>query len=276
MSSYDIEKQTLDQISGSSENIQEVPALSSGMARVTTSGHNDEIIHIGDAKIYRKDFLAAFGGDLNPGLHAPPSRKFANPSPLGLSAFALTTFVLSLCNVQARGVTNPAGVIGLAYFYGGIIQLLAGMWEIVVENPFGATALSSYGGFWLSWAALETKSFGIAESYTDDDLRSVVGYFLIGWFLFTFMMMLMTLRSTVAFFSLFLFLDLTFLFLAVGNLANNTACGKIGGYLGLITAFVSWYNAFAGIATKDNSYFVIKPHYMPGAILPGSQNEKSD
>lgn len=243
-------------------------------AKVKTSGEQNEIIHIGDQRVRKSDLVAAFGGDFQPGLHARPTHKFANPSPLGLCGFALTTFVLSLVNVRARGLANPSGVIGLAYFYGGAIQLLAGMWEIVVENPFGATALSSYGGFWLSWAAIETGSFGIAEAYSDPaDLKNMVGFFLLGWFFFTFMMMLLTLRSTVAFFSLFFFLDITFLFLTIENLANSPVCGKVAGYFGIITAFLAWYNAFAGIANKENSYFTIRAIYMPGALLPGKTKD---
>ncbi|KAF5097055.1 hypothetical protein DV451_003997 [Geotrichum candidum] len=260
----DIEKQQVEENSNSSFFLR----TNSGnkIARVTTSGDDDEILHIGDTKMFKHELIAAFGGDLNPGLHAPPSRKFGNPSPLGLCGFALTTFVLSLVNINARGVTNASGVIGLAYFYGGVIQLLAGMWEIVVENSFGATALSSYGGFWLSWAALETKSFGIAEAYADPkDMENVVGYFLLGWFFFTFIMALCTLRSTVAFFGLFFSLDITFLFLTIQKLGNSPVCGKIGGYFGLLTALIAWYNAYAGLATKENSYFVVKPIFMPGA-----------
>jgi succinate-acetate transporter protein len=260
----DIEKQQVEENSDSSLYMR--TNSGSKIARVTTSGDDDEILHIGDTKVFKRELIAAFGGDLNPGLHAPPSRKFGNPSPLGLCGFALTTFVLSLVNIRARGVANASGVIGLAYFYGGLIQLLAGMWEIVVENPFGATALSSYGGFWLSWAALETKSFGIAEAYADPaDMNNVVGFFLLGWFFFTFIMLLCTLRSTVAFFGLFFSLDVTFLFLTINHLGNSPVCGKIGGYFGLITAAVAWYNAYAGLATKENSYFVVKPIFMPGA-----------
>lgn len=73
--------------------------------------------------------LAAFGGEFQPGLYkAPTHRKFANPAPLGLSAFALTTFVLSLINLNARSVTAPNIVLSLAFGYGGLVQLLAGMW----------------------------------------------------------------------------------------------------------------------------------------------------
>ncbi|KFY20494.1 hypothetical protein V493_07670, partial [Pseudogymnoascus sp. VKM F-4281 (FW-2241)] len=72
--------------------------------------------------------LPAFGGEFQPGLYKPTEhRKFANPAPLGLSAFALTTFVLSLINLQTRGVTSPNFIIALAFGYGGLVQLLAGM-----------------------------------------------------------------------------------------------------------------------------------------------------
>jgi hypothetical protein len=72
--------------------------------------------------------LAAFGGEFQPGSYAPPNRKFANPAPLGLSAFALTTFVLSLINVNTRNIPGPNIVVALAFGYGGLVQLLAGMW----------------------------------------------------------------------------------------------------------------------------------------------------
>jgi uncharacterized protein len=74
-------------------------------------------------------FLPAFGGEFQPGLYkGVEGRKFANPAPLGLSAFALTTFVLSLINVGTRNVSAPNIVVALAFGYGGLVQLLAGMW----------------------------------------------------------------------------------------------------------------------------------------------------
>jgi uncharacterized protein len=121
--------------------------------------------------------LPPFGGEFQPGLYrSVERRKFANPAPLGLSAFALTTFILSAINMGARDITEPNIVIGSAFGYGGLVQLLAGMWyvsrffpplmvcralangtrEMAVGNTFGATALSSYGGFWLSFAIVLT------------------------------------------------------------------------------------------------------------------------
>ena len=73
--------------------------------------------------------LPAFGGEFQPGLYrSTAERKFANPAPLGLSAFALTTFVLSLINLGTRGLSAPNIVVGAAFAYGGLVQLLAGMW----------------------------------------------------------------------------------------------------------------------------------------------------
>lgn len=91
----------------------------------------------------------AFGGEFQPGLYkGVADRKFANPAPLGLSAFALTTFVLSLINLGARGLTEPNIVIALAFGYGGLVQLLAGMWYVHRERLRTQTLIQS--GKWPS------------------------------------------------------------------------------------------------------------------------------
>lgn len=110
--------------------------------------------------------LPAFGGDFQPGLYKPPTRSFANPAPLGLAGFALTTFVLSIINFQTKDVTSAAIVIGPAMAYGGLCQLLGGMWEFPNGNTFGGWALSSYGGFWISIGIILTPGgFDIVGSY---------------------------------------------------------------------------------------------------------------
>ncbi len=261
MSSQDIEK------GFSPSNSSNLDNSNPNVHRVQTSGANNEIVHIGDIAVDKNEFLTAFGGSLIPGYQAAPIHKFGNPAPLGLSAFALTTFVLSLVNCQARSVTTPSIVVGLAFFYGGLIQLLAGMWEIAVENTFGGTALSSYGGFWMSYAAIETDAFGIVAAYGDDtsQLKNAIGFYLCGWFIFTVMLALLTLKSTYAFSGVFICLSITFFFLMLSEFTGKVALQKVGGVFGLITAFLGWYNAYAGIANKGNSYMVIKPFYMPGA-----------
>ncbi|GAB7355808.1 hypothetical protein MBLNU459_g6482t3 [Dothideomycetes sp. NU459] len=231
--------------------------------------------------------LPAFGGEFQPGLYKGiADRKFANPAPLGLSAFALTTFVLSLVNLGTRGITGPNIVVGAAFAYGGLVQLLAGMWEMAVGNTFGATALSSYGGFWISVAIILTPGgFEIVESLTVDGSElpflNSFGLFLMGWFIFTFLLLICTLRSTVAFFSLFFTLDLAFLMLGIGYLENssgapNTACIKAGGVFGILAAFIAWYNALAGIADSSNSFFVIPVAHFPWSDKGREAREKVD
>jgi len=215
----------------------------------------------------------AFGGEFQPGtFKSVAERKFANPAPLGLCAFALTTFVLSLINVGTEGIVHPNIVVALAYGYGGLVQLLAGMWEMAVGNTFGATALSSYGGFWLSFAIVLTPGgFSIVEELggaTGQEFHAAFGLYLMGWFIFTFLLLLATLRSTVAFFLLFFTLDLTFLLLGIGYLEHDATapyapCITAGGVFGILAAFLAWYNALAGILDDSNSFFLIPVAHFP-------------
>ena len=101
-----------------------------------TAGYGDEFVISGKQKFYKHELMNAFGGTLNPGLAPYPANKFANPAPLGLSAFSLTTFVLSMYNARAMGISVPNVVVGLAAFYGGAVQFLAGVWELAVGNTF--------------------------------------------------------------------------------------------------------------------------------------------
>jgi len=218
--------------------------------------------------------LPAFGGEFQPGLYRPvEGRKFANPAPLGLSAFALTTFVLSLINLGTRGLAEPNIIISLAFGYGGLVQLLAGMWEMAVGNTFGATALSSYGGFWISFAIILTPGgfnieAGLISTAGAKGLLNSIGFYLMGWFIFTFLLLICTLKSTVAFFMLFFTLDMAFLMLGIAYLENssgapNTSCLRAGGAFGILAAFIAWYNALAGLADTSNSFFIIPVAHFP-------------
>lgn len=121
---------------------------------------------------------------------------------------------------------------------------------MAVGNTFGATALSSYGGFWISYGLLLTPGgFQIAAAYSDaGNFNVAIAYYLFGWWIFTTILLICTIRSTVAFFLLFFTLDMAFLLLAIGELLKMTAVTKAGGYFGLFAAFLAWYNALAGIA----------------------------
>jgi succinate-acetate transporter protein len=141
--------------------------------------------------------------------------------------------------------------------------------EMAVGNTFGATALSSYGGFWLSFAIILTPGgFQIASTLEETSrapFYNSFGLYLMGWFIFTTLLLICTLRSTVAFFLLFFTLDLAFLLLGIGYLnASATApqgdCIKAGGYFGLFAAFLAWYNALAGIADNSNRLVELFTH----------------
>lgn len=177
----------------------------------------------------------------------------ANPAPLGLSAFALTTFVLSCANAGLVPPSVAAGgsiVIGLALFYGGLAQLLAGMWEFRSGNTFGAAAFTSYGAFWI---ALGFTLFFLKQVVPS---ATGVGFFLLGWTIFTGLMFLGTLRSNIALMLVFLVLFLTYLALSIGWLAGaNTTWINIGGWLGIITALLAWYTALAGLLASGRNAF---------------------
>ncbi|KAF2145749.1 uncharacterized protein K452DRAFT_244072 [Aplosporella prunicola CBS 121167] len=215
--------------------------------------------------------LPAFGGEFQPGLWRP-QRTFANPAPLGLSGFALTTFLLSLVNLGARGVAQPNLIVGPAFAYGGLVQLLAGMWEMAVGNTFGATALASYGGFWISLGIVFTPGgFGVIAAYGGQtaEFANAFGLYLMGWFIFTFILWLCTLRSTLAFSSLLLTVWITFLLLGISYLDNkgtgaaNVAITRAGGAFGIVAAFIAWYNTLAGLTDSSNSFFVVPILHFP-------------
>ena len=180
----------------------------------------------------------------------------ANPAPLGLSAFALTTFVLSSSNagfIFPKVGAGGAAVIGLALFYGGLMQLVAGIQEFRAGNTFGATAFCSYGGFWLALGFILLPGTGILASLVADKaLSSGVGTFLLGWTIFTGLMLIATFRLNGALVVVFALLFLTFLALTIGWLAGVgtgtfTTWVGIGGWLGIVTAIAAWYTALAGV-----------------------------
>lgn len=237
-------------------------------ARSRFQSESGDTILIGD-NIYSKYDLERIVRQQEQQYHQPPTlpsqsqTKLGNPIPLGLCAFALTCFVLSLMNCQAHSVTNPNLITSLALFYGGAAQFLAGMWAFAYGDTFGGVAFGSFGPFWLSFAAINMNAFGIQDSYKDtpEELATAVGFFLFGWFIFTFIMVLCTLRTTFFVFIMYGLLDVTFLLLACGNMCGSVALAKAGGYTGLVTAFLAWYNAYGMIRSEDNTclpFFDIK------------------
>lgn len=167
--------------------------------------------------------------------------KEANPAPLGLAGFAITTFLLSLVNAGAFASTLSI-TLALALMYGGIAQLLAGMWEFKNGNTFGATAFSSYGAFWLSFVAY-AFIFGGKDA-------TALAWYLLAWGFFTFYMWIATLKGDRPVMVVFLLLWITYLLLAIGAFGNAGAgqgLTAIGGYVGILTALAAWYASARGV-----------------------------
>ncbi|MFJ4201249.1 acetate uptake transporter [Streptomyces sviceus] len=172
----------------------------------------------------------------------------ADPGPLGLAAFAATTFVLSTFN--ANLITDKslvAVVLPLALFYGGLAQLLAGMWEFRKGNTFGATAFCSFGAFWLSYAAYAKFVAGDLPAST---AHQASGLFLLVWAVFTVYMTVAATRTTGAILAVFVTLSATFIVLCVADFAQSPNTVKAGGWLGLVTAVCAWYASFAGVTNS--------------------------
>jgi uncharacterized protein len=177
----------------------------------------------------------------------PRGAHIADPAPLGLAAFALTTFFLSFVNAGLVPDTVEPVVFGLALAYGGGAQFAAGMWEFTKGNTFGATAFTSYGAFWLSfwWLTAHLDSYKIPEA----DVGKGVGLYLIAWGIFTAYMTVAASRVNGAVLAVFALLTLTFVILGIGDLTTTTGITKVGGFVGIATALAAWYASFAGVTT---------------------------
>lgn len=189
---------------------------------------------------------------------AAPGAHLADPGPLGLAAFALTTFVLSTVNAGWLPATVEGVVLGLALFYGGAAQFAAGMWEVAKGNTFGAVAFTSYAGFWLAFWYLVAHT---DLSGAGKDAEKGIGVFLLAWAIFTAYMTVAATRTTGAILAVFAVLTLTFVFLAIGALGGSAGMTKVGGYLGVLTALLAWYASFAAVfnATAKRAVMPVFP-----------------
>src|SRR5579884_1549155 len=166
----------------------------------------------------------------------------ADPGPLGLAGFAGTTFVLSMMNANLVSDKGIGVVLALAFAYGGLAQLLAGMWEFRTGNTFGAVAFTSYGAFWISFFFL------LHLTAKDGVTAHAVSLYLWMWAIFTTYMFFASLRTTGAIALVFLLLAATFILLAIGDMGSgHTSITHAGGWFGLATAIAAWYASFAAV-----------------------------
>jgi|SRR5579859_2477566 len=187
-----------------------------------------------------------------------PVPAIANPAALGLGGFALTTFVLSTHNA---GLAPDLTWLGLGFFYGGLAQFTAGMWEFKTGNTFGATAFSTYGAFWMGLSTFVVLL--LAGKVPAKDVTTDLGWFLLAFAIFNTYMMVWSMRINMAVFLVFLTLEITEILLFLGFFAGGGALITWGGYVGILTALVAWY---ASAATVANSMRV-RPILPVGAAL---------
>jgi len=168
----------------------------------------------------------------------------ADPAPLGLAAFAVTLFVFSMFNAGLLDRSGAPVVLALALAYGGLVQLLAGMWEFRRGNTFGAVAFGSYGAFWLSYWLLEQF---FAGRIPGAERSSAIALFYVSWAIVTALLWIASTRTTAVVSLMLFLLALAFLMLGIGDAGTHGELIKIGGWLGLASAAAGLYGAFASV-----------------------------
>ena len=188
-------------------------------------------------------------------MRAGAAPAIADPAPLGLAAFALTTLLLSAHNT---GWAPDLIWLGPALFYGGLAQFLAGMWSFRRGNVFTATAFSTYGAFWLSLGTyVLLVLWGKAPAA---DVPNAVGWFLLAFAVFNTYMLAWSMRTNFAVFGVFLTLEITEILLFIGNF-NGSKAGEglilVGGLVGVLTAAVAFYTSAADVISGMAGRYVL-------------------
>jgi len=172
----------------------------------------------------------------------------ADPAPLGLAAFGITTLLLSVINAGWVGAAATPIVLAVAIPYGGLGQILAGMWAFRRGNTFAATAFTSYGAFWISYFLLVEFAPGIKDATV---ISPIIGTYLLSWGIFTAYMFLASLAGSRAVQAVFLLLAATFVLLAIGAYATSDTWTHIGGDFGLATTVAALYASFADVLNAN-------------------------
>ena len=205
----------------------------------------------------------------------------ADPAPLGLAAFALTTFLLSAANAGWMTKTTGLAWLGFAFAYGGLAQFAAGMWEFRNRNVFGATAFGTYGGFWIGiglWALLVAPppagAGPLAVAAHAAAAQKDLGWILLAFAIFNTYLLLWSTQVNAAVFGVFLTLEATEIILFIGNFAANTSIVKFGGYVGVLTALVAWYASAAGVGNGVAGRTILpvgSPLWKPAVIAAAAE-----
>ncbi|CAF1315741.1 unnamed protein product [Rotaria sordida] len=208
-------------------------------------------------------------------VHEYGLKKPYNAAPIGYCAFALTLFVYSMYMAGATVPisSTPAVGMGLALFYGGLIQFLAGLFELRIGNNFKALLFCSYSGYWFGLSTLYATIFFAATTTNAADQSityKALGVYYLGWTIFTLLMLIACIRSNALLVVFFFFLLLTYiLFTASYFLLWDQNLSRAGGAIGIVTSLILWYIGFASFMIKgDNAYFELPMFKLP--TNPGS------
>lgn len=254
---------------------------SQGLSRIMTS---DTHVHMGGMTFDKQEFLRAFEGTLNPGLTVK-KYNFGSPAPLAISSYCLTMFLFSLVNCGARGLSNSKAFIGLTLFYAGFVEILGGFWCILFENAWGGTMTTAFGAFWFSYGMILIDAWGCVSSYAENmaEFYNAMGFFLMAWAIFAFIMFSLTFRSTWVLFLMIFFIafNLTLLSAAQFCMASGLTTAyahltKAGGVVGVLASVLGWYSVYEGLATKENSVFVPPVLLMPTAVIAGAKKQSDE
>jgi succinate-acetate transporter protein len=191
----------------------------------------------------------------------------ADPIPLGMSAFAFTTVIIGC--VYAGFILPGVGkglslAVAAALLYGGVVQILAGMWEFRKNNTMAATIFTSYGGFLSVFGILFMPSFGIEKSLAaSSTLHPALGLLFLCWTIFSGILFLGSMRTSIAMLVVLLLLFVSFLLLTIGVLGGmNTVLLIIGGWFGIVSGLVAWYVALADMLRVGKSPFLLPMGWM--------------
>ena len=184
---------------------------------------------------------------------ATSAAPIADPAPLGAAAFALTTFLLSAANAGWMTKATGSAWLGYAFAYGGVVQVLAAMWEFRNKNVFGTTLFGSYGGFWIGlglYVILVERnapaSAALKAAYASQTVKDL-GWILLGFAIFNTYMLLISTQTNLALFGTMLLLEATEILLFIAFFTGSTGTLKAGGYVGVVTALFAWYLSAAGV-----------------------------
>jgi succinate-acetate transporter protein len=178
-------------------------------------------------------------------------KELANPAPLGLAGFALTTTILSLYNAKLLPAAGVSVVVPIAFAYGGLAQMVAGIWEMKSGNTFGYVAFFTYGAFWVAYALLVwSLGAGLLSLGAGSAAGDAIGIFLAMFGVFTFYMWIASFKTNWTLFVVFLLLWITFFVLAIGNFNSSPSTVQAGGYVGILTAISAFYGSAAQVVNS--------------------------